>query len=131
MPGYCLPAAMPFRTIEKHLEVLDLLAGRNIGLERIGHADAVKRHLRCATICCGCLNSHELVKRWRYVDDVVKLRADRIACRNSLWPVNDQRRSNASAVGVLFVPFYGGVGGLGPSGRVMIECEVPANVVQP
>src|SRR6516162_1339158 len=130
MSGHCFPPTMPYRTIAKHFEVLDLLPGRNIGLERIGHAGAVKRHLRCAAILCGRLNSQELVKRWRYVDDVVKLRADCTARRNSLRPVNDQRRPNTAAVGVLLVPFEWSVGGLGPAGRVMIECEVPSNVIQ-
>src|SRR6516164_2775616 len=130
MSGHRFPPAMPYRTIAKHFEVLDLLPGRNIGLERIGHAGAVKRHLRCAAILCGRLNSQELVKRWRYVDDVVKLRADCIARRNSLRPMNDQRRTNTAAMGVLLVPLERSVGGLGPAGRVMIECEVPANVVQ-
>src|SRR5262249_44599690 len=130
MSGHRFPAVMPYRTVAKHFEVLDLLAGRHIGLERIGHTDTVKRNLWCAMVLCGYFNSYKLIKRWRYVDDVVKLRADCIACRNSLRPVNDQRRTNASAVGVLFVPFEGGVGGLAPPGRVMIECEVPANVIQ-
>ena len=53
MPGHRFPAAVPYRTIAKHLEVLELLAGRDIGFKRVGHADAVKRHLRCAAILCG------------------------------------------------------------------------------
>src|SRR5262249_57349348 len=130
MSGPRFPPAMPYRTIAKHFEVLDLFAGRNVGLERIGHAGAVKRHLRRAAILCGRLNSHELVKRWRYVDDVVKLRADCIARRNSLRPMKDHRRTNTAAMGVLLVPFEWRVGGVGPPGRVMIECEVPADIVQ-
>src|SRR5262249_12548081 len=111
-------------------EVLDLLAGRHIGLERVGHADAMKRNLWCATVLCGCFNPYQLVQRWRYVDDVVKLRADRIACRNSLRPVNDQRLTNASAVGALLVCCEGGVGGLAPRGGVRMDGEPPANVIQ-
>src|SRR5438105_2228337 len=60
----------------------------------------------------------------------MKLDADGIACGNSPRPMHDQRRANASAMGILLVPFERRVGGLRPSRGIMIESALAADIVQ-
>src|SRR5262245_11315517 len=59
---------------------------------------------------------------------MVELPTNRSARGNSPRPVHDQRRPNASAMGVTLVPFQGSVRGLRPASRIMRERSRAANI---
>ena len=125
------PALVVDAAVAEHLEVLRLAALRRVGVvERVGHRDAVQRHLLDA-VDEGRLRQPGGVEHGRGdVDHVVELGADLALGLDASRPVDDRAVARAAPVrGDLLRPLVGRVHRVRPADRVVVVRLRRAEVV--
>src|ERR1019366_10267697 len=91
VPSHCGPPLMVDAAIAEHLEILGLASFGGLGVvEGIQHADTFQRSLLHAVNDRGCRQPGGFQNRRRYVDDVMKLRADLALSLDPVWPVHNR-----------------------------------------
>ena len=130
MAGDRLPAAVPDRAVASHLEVLGLLASRQVGpVEGVRHADTVQRHLRVTRVDLWRLHAQDVQQGGNHVTDMVILVTDAASIADSRGPVDKQGRADSAAMRVALEPLERRVGCLCPSHWIVWKGVLAADLV--
>ena len=120
------PAVVIDRAVAHHLEVLrEVLARRLSVVESMDEADTLDRRLGDAADRQRRLNAERLQHRRHHVDRVRILRADFTLGLDPPGPADDERVADAAAVGLALPAAEGGVAGIRPAPREVIESFGP------
>ena len=131
MKRYRLLPLMPYGALTDRLEILRLLSGIcRFVLERVGHGDAMQRHLFYAIDSFREVNVHDLEDRGHHVDHMIELAPRLTGGRDATRPPDQQGCPHTACIGIPLVVLKGRVARHRPAEGIMVVGQWPTHVIE-